>query len=236
MIKEAFAFFCTSYNDLADCGQLATFLHPCEIARIQNAGDKRKAEFFCGRICAKRAAARVIGGSGDIRDIPILNDCRGAPYFEDGRLSVSITHGDSLAAALVTDRARLLAGVDLQKVTVRGAKVIGRTLKGPEKVLVAQYSGQFGQNFCATAVWVAKEAASKLLGYGFSLFEALEVSGFEGGESVQVRFKNFAGLTVVIRPYQDFLFGFAVEKKNAELFFAHSFEIQETPLALLKNP
>jgi Phosphopantetheinyl transferase component of siderophore synthetase len=242
-LEETFALVCTSFDNGPDCGDFAAYLHPRELEKIQNAVDKRRAEFFCGRLCAKRAYARLRGGCDPDADLCtesrracVLNDCRGAPFFEDGRFAVSITHGDGLAAALVTDRQKLLAGLDLQKMTPRGVQTIYRYLKDPEKALIDRYDGQYGRAFCVTAAWVAKEAASKLLGCGFSVFDALEPSGFEDGGAVRVRFKNFGGLSAVIRPYRDFLFGFAVETKNAALFFEDRLEICETPLAKLKNP
>jgi 4'-phosphopantetheinyl transferase EntD len=245
-LEDAFAFVCTSYGDAPNLpcepvGDFNAYLHPRELERIEKAIYKRKLEFLCGRLCAKRAYGRLCGNG--VTDLPlsdqrlcVFNDCHGAPYFEDGRLSLSITHGDGLAAALVTDRNRLLAGIDLQKITPRGVQVIYRYLNDLEKALVERYSGIYSKDSCATAIWVAKEAASKLLGLGFSLFPALEVSCFEVSGPIQVRFKNFSGLTVVIRFYQDFLFGFAAEAKDAGFFYEDRLQIHETPLAVLKKP
>lgn len=207
------------------------YLHPRELELIKNAGDKRKTEFLYGRLCAKYAYAKLNGSGAYDNRLCILDDSCCAPFLADGTRSVSITHGEGLAAAIVTDRERLRAGIDVQNMSPKHTRVICRYLSEREKAFVDEQSVRYGKDFLAVAMWVAKEALSKLLLLGFPVFDALEVSGIEQKENVIVKFTNFHGLSVIIRSYGDYLFGFAAINKDIECFCEKVLKIEETPMS-----
>ena len=233
-MEKAFEFVCMSFeNAVCDDENLNAYLHPRELERIKNAVEKRKLEFLYGRLCAKFAYAKLNGFGAYDSHLCILNDSRSAPFFADGTRSVSITHGEGLAAAIVTDRERLSVGIDVQNMSPKHTQVITRFLSEKEKAFFDAQNAQYGRDFLATAMWVAKEALSKLLLLGFSVFDALEVSNFEKNGDLSVKFTNFTGFSVIIRTYGNYLFGFAAHNKDIEYFGEDSLVIEETSITAL---
>jgi phosphopantetheinyl transferase (holo-ACP synthase) len=222
--------------DGTECVGFDEYLHPRELEKIKKAVEKRRREFLCGRLCAKFAYARLTGSGVFDNRLCVSNDCSGAPFLEDGRYNVGITHDGGLAAAIVTDRERLRAGIDVQMVSSKNTRIIYDFMRADEKAFFEEQSvrySQYGRDFLAAGVWVAKEALSKLLEYGFSVYDALEVSGFEQKSGLTVRFTKFGGFSVLLRPYGDYLFGFAANNRDIENFGEDRLTIEETQMSAL---
>jgi 4'-phosphopantetheinyl transferase EntD len=223
-----------SYDGLNDGnGYFEKYLHPSELEKIKKAVQKRRLEFLYGRLCAKYAYAKLNGT--DIYDnrLCVHNDSKGAPFFEDGARLVGITHDEGLAAAIVTDREILRAGIDVQRLSPEHTQVIYNFMGSGEKALFDSQCGQYGRDFLAAAIWVAKESLSKLFEYGFSVYDALEVSGLEQKAGLTVRFTRLHSFSVLLRPYKDYLFGFAAHDKDIENFAINRLAIAETPMSAL---
>jgi 4'-phosphopantetheinyl transferase EntD len=234
LLKNTYEFVCMSYDGISgDCGYFDEYLHPEELEKIKRAVEKRRLEFLYGRLCAKYAYAKLSGSGIFDRRLCIFNDCCGAPFLEDGARLVGITHDDGLAAAIVTDRERLRVGIDVQKMLPEHTKVIYNFMDENEKTLFDAQSGRYGRDFLASAIWVAKESLSKLLEYGFSVYDALEVSGLEQKGDILVRFSWFRSFSVLLRNYKGFLFGFAAQNKDIETFGEDRLAIEETPITAL---
>lgn len=229
-MEKAFEFVCVSFEN-ADKMDYEKFLHKIELEKIKDAAQKRKAEFFCGRLCAKLAYVKLTGKKLSFDRICVMNDCAGAPFFEDGGCFVSIAHDDGLAAAAVCNKTRLMAGLDIQKISPRATGVVYKTLTNAEKARFSEWAKEYGEDFTAAAFWVAKESMSKLLGYGFSVFGAREVSGIEQNGGLCVKFKDHKGFSVLLRRHRDFLFGFAAKDRDIEHFSEKNLEIAETPIS-----
>lgn len=230
-MEKAFEFACASF--LYDEGgfEYERLLHRAELEKIRGACQKRKAEFLFGRLCAKYAYAKLCGKKVCFKNLCIINDCAGAPFFEEGGTFVSIAHDDGLAAAVVCDKTRLKAGLDVQKISPRAAGAIYKTLSDAEKACFASFEKEYGGDFAAAAVWAAKEALSKLFGYGFSVFSALEVSEIDNDGGIKVRFKNLGGFSILLRRHRDYLFAFAAKSRDVEMFNEKNLAITETPIS-----
>lgn len=209
---------CDSLPD--DSPYYTRFLDPREMQKISRAVSKRRIEFLYARICAKYALAQLIGSDTFDRHVCVLNDCMGAPHFENtGAYLLSITHGDGLAAAVVCDRTMTAMGVDVQKVNEKSAATIRDFLHGTEKEFYNANAAEYGGNFLATAIWVAKEAMSKLLGLGFSAYSVLTIGVIRRKNGViYMEFAHLKNFFVRIVPFEDCLFGFALYQKNMDDF------------------
>jgi 4'-phosphopantetheinyl transferase EntD len=229
-LKSTYEFVCMKIDSTCGANRLEAYLHPNELEKIKKAVNKRKLEFFYGRLCAKLAYARLCGTDVFDKRLCVYEDYCGTPYFKDGSCRVSITHDDGLAAAIVTKRDVLRAGLDVQKITPKNTDVIYKFLLEDEKELVDRYAGEYGKDFLTTAFWVAKESMSKLLEYGFSIYDVLKIKSIEGGANLQVKFNEFNSFSVLIRRYDDYLFGFAAPKKNIDCFNEENLEIKITQI------
>ncbi|AVQ95022.1 4'-phosphopantetheinyl transferase superfamily protein [Ethanoligenens harbinense] len=229
-MEKSYEFVCISFGDVRmEQSVYQKHLHPLEQKLIEHAIDKRKAEFLSGRFCVRLAYARLCGGLST--EPCVLNDCYGAPFLTaNGAYSVSITHDDGLAAALVSDKHRLRAALDVQRVSSRYTDAIYRFLRPSERELVDRHSGAYGRDFMVAAMWVAKEAMSKLFQFGFSIYDILEISDFEKGGQFAVRFARLPYFQVMLRTSRDYLFGFAAPAKQMEAFGENSLQI--APISL----
>ncbi len=100
-MSDVFKFVCMSYNDIfVESERYNIFLHKAELEKIKKAVDKRRLEFLFGRLCAKEAYAKLYYPEIDFKELCILNDCFGAPYFENKSCLVSITHDAGLVLQL----------------------------------------------------------------------------------------------------------------------------------------
>lgn len=83
-------------------------LTPAEYEHFVGLNIKRQVEFLAGRFAAKEAFSKAWGtgiGAVAFKDLEVLNNKEGAPYFtyspHDGQVHLSITHTDQLATAFV---------------------------------------------------------------------------------------------------------------------------------------
>lgn len=228
ILDKAYEFVCMSYGNTPS-GDLGRCLHPRELERIERAVEKRRAEFACGRLCAKLAYARLCGFAGFDAGLLVHNDSRGAPYFEDGRVTVGITHDEGLAAAIVTDREKLRAGLDVQRVSTEHTAVIHGFLRGNERKKFEALSGRYDPDFLAAAFWVAKESMSKLFEYGFAVLDALEVEDLGENGGLRVKFTRLHNFSVLLRPFEGYLFGFAAHDKEVGRLSEENLKIELTP-------
>lgn len=232
-----YEFVCTDYSGKShDTDYYKKFLCDYEFNKISKAVEKRKLEFLYGRLCAKLAYSRLTGKNAFDSGMCIKSDRNGAPFTDDGARFVSITHDGNLAAAIVTNKEKLYAGLDVQKTSLKNTDVIFKFINEHEKSLFKDCTPTFGSDFTASAMWVAKEAMSKLLGYGFGVYDALEIESIEKSNNVLVDFKNFKGFKVVLRSYRDYIFGFAAREKDADLFTEDKLIIEVTEIdQILQN-
>ena len=129
---------------------------------------KRRAQWYTGRLCAKRAIARYLREHlpqlplPDSCDIAIGNLPSGRPYIESGltglnELDLSISHSGDLAAALVSSAA---CGIDIQVDSPSLERVRERFCRDDERQALQELPGSdctAGLNM----LWTAKEAARK---------------------------------------------------------------------------
>jgi 4'-phosphopantetheinyl transferase EntD len=87
-------------------GSEAFALHPEEAAAVEGAVARRRAQFACGRACARRALAML-----GIENFPLVPGPRRAPLWPPGVVG-SITHCDGFCAAAVA-RAGVIDGLGL---------------------------------------------------------------------------------------------------------------------------
>ena len=83
-------------------------LTPKEFSRFEELKGKRKMEYLAGRWSAKEAFSKAWGtgiGKVTFQDLEILNNERGAPYFNQapfsGKIWLSISHTDQFVTASV---------------------------------------------------------------------------------------------------------------------------------------
>lgn len=234
-MDSAFEFVCVDYRNAAfDKVLFQEYLHDSEQCRISKSAEKRKQEYLYGRLCAKVAYLRLTGKNISYNAFPVRNDSRGSPFLDDGGCFVSITHDSGLAAAIVSDKEKLRAAVDVQQMKPHNTEVIYKFLNDREKLLFNSIALDFRKDFTASAFWTAKEAMSKLFGYGFSVFSALEISEIVQEDDVFVNFKNFNAFKVILREQDGFLFAFAAENKDIQIFSDYPLEIL-TPDMLTHN-
>lgn len=89
-------------------------LHPDEAALARPWGERRQRTFAMGRLVARQALAAL----GAEHPAPILKDDRGAPRVPTP-LSLSLSHKDEVAAALVSMEGQAHVGVDLEPLSER---------------------------------------------------------------------------------------------------------------------
>lgn len=168
-----------------------TFLHPKELAYFESLiYSKRQYSYLLGRYCAKHAIAAYINFH-PFREILIENGVFYYPVVTSSResnLQVSISHTDTLGAALAFPEAHPMA-IDVEKVCPSNIEIIKSQLSSAEKKLT--FSGD--EALQLTLLWTLKEALSKVLKCGLTVpFEILEVESAEEKENfVTSSFKNF---------------------------------------------
>lgn len=166
---------------------------------VARAVDKRVNQFTAGRVCARRALARL----GVDARTPILQGEDRAPIWPDGFVG-SITHTDSWCAAAVARASEVRAvGIDLEPATPLKESVVNRTCTPIERQWLAEVSDS---GLMAKVVFSAKEAFYKCqypltrapLGFhavalhlSDGLFEAVfqqDVADFRRGDSISGRY------------------------------------------------
>ena len=102
----------------------ASLLLPAEAQDMSNAVPKRMQEFAAGRLCARRALAEF-----GVADFPVRVARDRQPLWP-GFLVGSITHTAGICAAVVAERARLIAlGVDTEAGRGRESRTVADDLR-----------------------------------------------------------------------------------------------------------
>lgn len=119
------------------------------------ASEKRKIEFFAGRVAAKLALAELQCDKA----VTILDNDAGAPVVSDEKLAVSISHSEDIAVALAFE-SDFSFGIDIQIIRTKSIRALKRLVT--EKFVPDDASH-------LTVAWTMKEALSKCLKTGFTL-------------------------------------------------------------------
>lgn len=134
-------------------------LPPDEEAQIAHAVKRRRVEFATGRLCARRALARL-----DIDDFILLNDARRAPRWPPGVVG-SLTHtgdvpGGYCAVAVARADDLLTVGLDAEKSGGLSAR-LWRFVLTPDERLWLAGSSPDRQGLLAKLIFSAKECFYK---------------------------------------------------------------------------
>ncbi len=168
------------------------------------ATEKRRLDWLCGRLAAKRALA-ALRPSLSPREIEILSSPDGKPYFrlaggEPPELSISHCAKGGICAV---SRAKTPVGVDFEPVAAHGPAVVAMFMHAAEALPLDEEAALW-----QTKLWTAKEAVLKLLGTGlacdprdvrwFERTQILELEGLAkrrwlelGGPKIRIEHKNF---------------------------------------------
>jgi 4'-phosphopantetheinyl transferase EntD len=111
-------------------------LHPAERACIDGAGGRRRLDFAGGRVCARRALAKL-----GIGVFPLLTGEKGEPVWPTGVVG-SISHSSGRCAAAVARRQRIRSlGLDLERLGPFEEGVIKLVCTAPELEWVRSLPG-----------------------------------------------------------------------------------------------
>lgn len=230
-MEKGFIFSAAKFNqDFYNNELAAAFLHPEEIKKISKAIPKRRSEFLAARILAKKAYLDLSKNNSLANSILIKNDTHGAPFFEDGNYHVSLTHDGNIAAAFVCDKNCPFAGIDTEQINEDNAEIIIKYISTNERELVESLSKAIGEPTAAAVVWTAKEAMSKYLGLGFSVFDSLAVSDIACDNGITVNFANYMGFGAVIKLCGDYCFSFAAKKIDLEKLGLFTLDLNPKPI------
>lgn len=150
---------------------------------------RRRNSYLLGKLAAKMAVA---GEQEDLAGIQIEHGILCQPLVAGSTRRVSITHCDTLGAAVDYDP-RLLAGVDMELVDEKAVEAIRRITSSQEEELNNEPGTLLATPLFLTLLWTAKEAMSKVIQTGFTvpteLFEIKQCS--RSGQGIISQFKNF---------------------------------------------
>jgi phosphopantetheinyl transferase (holo-ACP synthase) len=135
---------------------------------------KRKREWLGGRFAAKYATARLLeqieslDNDMDWSGHVILADENGRPYLSANTenpaqsCDISISHSESMAAAMAVNKG--YCGIDIQKITPKVIKLMGRFCSPEEKEILQDFFpfGPDEQAAPLTKLWAAKESLRKV--------------------------------------------------------------------------
>lgn len=154
---------------------MSAMLSQAELDKISGSCIKRQQEFLAGRICAKKAFLKLCGTRERCSDISIETDLWGCPYIAGSNYFVSITHCDTMAAAVVSDIRYARIAVDMEQ--IRGVRpgAEKRFLNEEERKLLCRESKKNNFGELAALCWSAKESVSKLFQYGFGVYGILRI-------------------------------------------------------------
>lgn len=148
---------------LPDGGGAGSPLTSRERATLRGlATPKRRGDWLCGRLAAKRALAARL----DVpeREIEVLADREGRPYCTLAAApALSITHTAPGGLCAVSADARPI-GVDWEMVAERPARVIELYTRPEERTAAVMADAR-----AQTLIWAKKEAVLKLLGLGLAV-------------------------------------------------------------------
>jgi phosphopantetheinyl transferase len=156
--------------------ELAFFISKVEPARLIN-HPLRQLQHLAGRYLLSLLVP-------DALFFEIRYDDGGKPYFENGKLSFSISHSENHVAVIVSEKKQI--GIDLQCVTEKALLIKNKFLSEQEfNLLKAVFSDQI---LAASAGWVIKEACYKWLGHqGLNFIEQIRI------EQIEVENGNWLG-------------------------------------------
>lgn len=181
---------CVSRAPLKDLkSACSSFLHPKEHDTFTNLQhSKRQQSYLLGRYCAKQAIGANIKPTEPTR-IWIENGVFQQPVVHHALhpgMQVSISHTDSLGAALAFPEAHPMA-IDIEMVCSSKSDILKTQLTAAEISICKEEIGKL------TLFWTAKEALSKVLRCGLTApFELFEVSIIATHVDFTIsHFKNF---------------------------------------------
>jgi phosphopantetheinyl transferase len=166
------------WNDLASRDLvMRNHLGAAERAEFEACPPLRRRHWLLGRVAAKDAVRTLLWEQGEDvvfpAEVRVRNDPSGQPRVSGmhGRklppLSVSIAHCGEAAAAMVRSEASGgAAGIDVEEVADRPARLVELTLSTAERDLLAALAERTGEpaRLWFTRMWAAKEAAAKAAG------------------------------------------------------------------------
>ncbi len=191
--------------DDAGCNKLAeSQLHPAEKSRLAIfRHDRRRKSFICGRLAAKAALKAYFPGI-DPQSIEIGSGVFDQPIIAGGGddvqgISVSLSHSDRFAVALVFHRAHPL-GIDVDLPTMKDVPAI---LDGIAPDVRKMFRGiDLDDHGVACLLWVARESLAKTITTGMMTpLELYVPSSIERkGLGFEVRYANFGQYRTIIWP------------------------------------
>jgi 4'-phosphopantetheinyl transferase len=123
---------------------------------------KKQAEWLCGRLAVKRAAADLL--SVDPRGVTVGTEPEGAPFLVDYRAHpISISHSGDHAVALISTRKGRRVAVDIERVEAGRMPHVSRVAFTPREA--AELEGAPDTEWYRR--WTLKEAYLKYIGKGF---------------------------------------------------------------------
>ena len=156
------------------------------------ASPKRKREWLGGRFAAKYAATRLLEQAKSQKNImhwasnTIIADKNGRPFLSANKenatrpVDISISHSDSLAAAMAVDTG--CCGIDIQKISPRVVKIIDRFCTQNEMDILQNFFPVEPEKQAVplTKLWAAKETLRKASNMsslpGFLKLELIEIT------------------------------------------------------------
>ncbi len=127
--------------------------------------DKRRRDWLLGRWTAKHLLRSMMNSTIPLSDIPIRSREDGSPYSPQfPALSLSISHARERAFCAAA--ADAVIGADIETIEPRNPVFIDDYFTGDEQRIVARAADR---DTIVTAIWSAKEAASKAVRMGLRL-------------------------------------------------------------------
>lgn len=130
-------------------------LHPVEQELVENAVDRRKADFGDSRWCAHEAMSYFV------EDQPIMRGERGMPVFPDG-VTGSLTHTEGFRAALVGRSSRWRSlGIDAEPAGSLPEGVFNAVARPEEQRRLRRLTRREGLPYLDKVLFSAKESTYK---------------------------------------------------------------------------
>lgn len=205
ILRAALAVFDLAGLDDAGCGKLAeSRLHAAEKVRLAGfQHDRRRKSFICGRLAAKAALAAYFPGI-DPQSIEIGSGVFDQPIIVGGGadiqgMSVSLSHSDRFAVALVFHRAHPL-GIDVDLPTVKDVAAILDGIAPDMRKMIQLVD--LDDYDAACLLWVARESLAKTITTGMMTpLELYAPSSIDRkGPGFEVRYANFGQYRTILWP------------------------------------
>lgn len=149
--------------DLQSVSGLSTLFTDAETERASGFRVlKKQAEWLCGRLAVKQAAAEVLSVSP--RGVTVDTEPEGAPFLADHSAThISISHSGDHAVAVVSTRKERRVAVDLEQVEAGRMPHVARVAFTPREI--AELNGASDAEWYRR--WTLKEAYLKYIAKGF---------------------------------------------------------------------